>query len=148
MSRCRTGTQSAADLNLVSAANPELAASMLNADAEAATADAGAVVDALPPLINAESIENKDIDPTAARADERPEPKRLKRASTVELALSVLLRNRNMHLMPFLLVCITLMLFKSGASAEVWDIFMMFSIAFNKEWIEDFFFLRHVLRTH
>ena len=52
--------------------------------------------------------------------------------------LCLLCRSGNMMVMPFLLVCLTLMAFKTGMSDDCWSIFTYFGMMYNRAWIYDF----------
>ena len=69
---------------------------------------------------------------------QEPDRKRQKRAAVQELMLCLLCRSGNMMVMPFLLVCLTLMAFKTGMSDDCWSMFTYFGMMYNRAWIYDF----------
>ena len=116
-------------MNLVSAANPGVAAGLLQdvnnaVGSSEANLDAAWVDETMP----------VDVDGTG----EEPNAKRRKRSAVVELALCILLRNQTMHIMPFLLTCLTVMLFKTGVSDDCWRVLTYFGMCFARDWAEDF----------
>ena len=125
---CQSEAYVSEDLNLISAANPGVANDLLG--------KAEHVIDS-----SLASLEEPEFDAVAASdidCANEPNAKRSKLATSVELTLSILIRCQNIHVLPFLLVCLTLMLLKTGASHECWSILTYMHVAYSREWMEDF----------
>jgi hypothetical protein len=62
----------------------------------------------------------------------------LKRRHAHELALSLLLRTRNMHIMPFNIACLGMTALFSGMKTAMWDLLSSMYVLPSKVWILDF----------
>ena len=72
-------------------------------------------------------------------SDAVTEQRKLRKAGfAVELYLSLMARTTSAHVLPFLLICMSLLALKSGMASDCWETFQFMLVLVSKGWITQF----------